>query len=159
MSRDRKITIFERELRRFTRVQVALSPHNPENGESTNFSKNIIYLGDRVAFEVEDETPNCDDIVQFFESKMDMVKSQIDNTYAGIIKRAIESYREKEEKRLSDECEKDINEYFNSLDRNLELDVENNADKSIQRLYQLRVGEIKSGFDQQRIQVEIRAFM
>lgn len=154
MSRDRKITIFERELRRFTRVQVALSPHNPENGESTNFSKNIIYLGDRVAFEVEDETPNCDDIVQFFESKMDMVKSQIDNTYAGIIKRAIESYREKEEKRLSDECEKDINEYFNSLDRNLELDVENNADKSIQRLYQLRVGEIKSGFDQQRIQVE-----
>lgn len=154
MSRDKKITIFERDLRRFTRVQVALSPNNPGSVENTGYSKNIIYLGDRVAFITEDEAPDCEDIVQFFEGKLRRVSSQIDNKYAGIIKVAIESYRLKEEKRLNEECERAINEYFDSLDRNIESDVENNKDKSITKRYKTRIRKINEKYDKQRKQIE-----
>lgn len=154
MARDKKITNFERELRRFTRVQVALSPNNPGNEEGTGFSRNIIYLGDRVAFETENEAPDCEEIVQFFESKSGKVNSQIDNKYAGIIKVAIDAYRQKEEKRLNDECENGISEYFDSLDRNLESDIENNSDKSLDKRYRSKVKEIKIKYEKQRKQLE-----
>ena len=70
MSKDKKITNFERELRRFTRVQVALSHNNPGNNDGLEFGRNLLYLGDRIAFETENETPNCEDIIQFFEKKI-----------------------------------------------------------------------------------------
>lgn len=148
MSRNKKITNFERELRRFTRVQVALSPNDPGNGDNAEFSRNIIYLGDRVAFEDEDETPDCKDIMLFFESKLQKVNTQIDNKYAGIIKVAIDSYRQKEEERLNVECEKVIREYFEALDRNLESDIENNADKTI---YEEKNNKLKNDFEKSRI--------
>ena len=154
MSRDKKITNFERELRRFTRVQVALSPNNPGNGDNSEFSRNIIYLGDRVAFETENETPDCGDIIQFFESKLYKINAQIDNKYAGIIKATIETYRQKEEERLGKECEKAIREYFDALDRNLEADVDNKTDKSIEKRYQARTKEIKVKYDKKRKKLE-----
>lgn len=154
MSKDNKITSFERDLRRFTRVQVALSPNDPRDGVTTEFSRNIIYLGDRVAFETENEAPDCEDIIQFFESKLRKISVQVDNKYAAIIKVAIQSYRQKEETRLGDECQMSIKEYFDLLDRNLESDVENNTDKSIEKRYQHRVREIRTKHDKQRKQLE-----
>lgn len=154
MSRDRKITNFERELRRFTRVQVALSQDNPRNGENVNFSKGLVYLGDRVAFEAVDILPDCEDIVQFFDDKLQRVKRQIDEKYAGIIKVSIDAYRQKEAKCLEDEYTRAINEYFESLDRNIEYDYENNTDKAIEKRYLSRVREIKAKYEKQKKQVE-----
>ena len=154
MSRDKKITHFERELRRFTRVQVALSQENPGNGVNAEFGRNILYLGDRVSFETKNEIPDCEDINQFFENKLKMVNSQIDTKYAGIIKVAIDSYREKEEKRLDEECTKVINEYFESLDRNFDSDVENNTDKILEKKFISKVEEIKDKYNKQRRQIE-----
>ena len=154
MSREKKITNFERELRRFTRVQVALSPNNPTNNSGLDFGRNLIYLGDRIAFEAENEAPNCEDILQFFEKKLAQINSQIDNKYAGIIRAAISSYREKEEVHLGEEYEKTIKEYFDALDRNLDSDVNNNTDKSISKRYQSKIREIKAKYDKQRINLE-----
>lgn len=154
MARDKKITNFERELRRFTRVQVALSPNNPTINGGSDFGRNLIYLGDRIAFEVENEAPNCEDILQFFEKKLAQISSQIDNKYAGIINAAISSFREKEEVRLGEECEKTVKEYFDALDRNLDSDVNNNTDKSIEKRYQSRIREIKAKYDKQRRELE-----
>ncbi|WP_455099568.1 AAA domain-containing protein [Peptostreptococcus stomatis] len=154
MSRDKKITNFERELRRFTRVQVALSPNNPTNNGGSDFGRNLIYLGDRIAFEAENEAPNCEDILQFFEKKLAQINSQIDNKYAGIIRAAISSFREKEEVRLGEECEKTIKEYFDALGRNLDSDVNNNTDKSISKRYQSKIREIKTKYDKQRKDLE-----
>lgn len=154
LARDKKITNFERELRRFTRVQVALSQDNPREGEGYEFSRSVIYLGNRVAFETENEAPDCEDINQFFDDKLRKVKSQIDEKYTGIIKVAIQAYRKKEEARLASESRQIINEYFESLDRNFESDVENNSDKSIEKRYSSRVKEIKAKYDKQRKQLE-----
>ena len=125
MSKDKKITVFERDLRRFTRVQVALSQRNPENGGNSDYGKNIIYLGDRVAFEKEDELPDCEDIIQFFDNKIKLVRSQVEDKYSGIIKLSIESYRQKEEAKLDEECQNSIKEYYESLDRMLRITLIN----------------------------------
>lgn len=154
MARDNKITNYERELRRFTRVQVALTQHNPGGRDSVEYGGGIIYLGDRIAFETENIMPNCDDIIDFFDNKLASVYKQIDEKYKGIIKVAIESYREKEELRLEENCQKSITEYFDSVDRNLESDVENNTDKSIEKKYDSKVSEIKTKYDKQRKQIE-----
>lgn len=153
MSKDKKITVFERDLRRFSRVQVALSQQNTGNGGNSDFGRNIIYLGDRVAFETENEAPDCEDIIQFFDRKIKSVRSQVDDKYAGIIKFAIETYRQKEEARLDEECQKAINEYFESLDRNFDSDVDNNTDKSIAKRFESKTKEIKAKYDKQRKQL------
>ena len=154
MSRDKKITNFERALRRFTRIQVALSQNNPGEGESFDVGRGIIYLGDRIAFEAENIAPDCEDIVQFFENKLHKVLRQIDEKYLGIIKVAIEAYRQKEDARLEKENRQIIKEYFESLDRNYESDIENNTDKAIEKRYSSKVREIKTKYDKQRKQVE-----
>lgn len=150
MARDKKISEFERELRRFTRVQVALSTINPTLRGDYDSVNEIIYLGDRVAFETENVSPNCDDIVEFFDNRLNIAKSQIDEKYRGIVRIAIDAYREKEASRLENECRKAIGEYFDSLDRNLETDVENNTDKELERKYQARVKEIREKYEKQR---------
>lgn len=152
MARGSKITDFERELRRFTRVQVALSQNNPGTGDVFEVSGGIIYLGDRIAFETENIAPDCDDIVQFFDNRLRKIKSQIDEKYKGIIKFAIDAYREKEEDRLESESKKAISEYCDFLDRNFETDVENNTDKALERKYSAKVKEIKAKYDKQRKQ-------
>lgn len=154
MSRDKKITNFERELRRFTRVQVALSQNNPGAGDEFDVGRGITYLGDRIAFEAENVAPDCEDIVQFFENKLHKVQRQIDEKYLGIIKVAIDAYRQKEDERLEKENRQVIKEYFESLDRNYEFDVENNTDKVIEKKYSSKVREIKAKYDKQRKQVE-----
>lgn len=154
MARDKKITNFERELRRFTKLQVALSQNNPETENVFEKTNGIIYLGNRVAFETENVTPDCEDIVQFFDNKLCKAESQIDEKYKGIIRIAIDAYRQKEEARLEAESMQAISEYFDFLDRNLETDVENNTDKTLERRYSERVKEIKAKYDKQRGKLE-----
>lgn len=150
LAREGKITNYERELRRFTRVQVALA----QSREAVDNNGSIIYLGDRVAFEAENVPPNCDDIVQFFERRLQIAQKQIDDKYNGIIKAAIDGLHEKEATRLDEISRKEIAEYSDSLDRNIESDVEGNKDKTIEKRYASRVREIKEKFDKQRRQLE-----
>lgn len=154
MTKDKKISNFERELRRFTRVQVALSENNPRMGENYDTTSKVIYLGDRVAFETENVTPDCEDIIRFFDNRLHTAKRQIDDKYKGIIKITIDAYREKETVRLEAECKQAVSEYFDSLDRNFEIDVENNNDKTLEKRYQSKIKDIKAKYDKQRKQLE-----
>lgn len=154
MVRDRRISVYERDLRRFTRTQVALSQNNPSMEEDFDKVSNNIFLGERVAFEAENIVPNCDEIIQFFDEKVKSINSQIDNKYKGIIRVAIDAYRKKEEARLEEENKKVIDEYFDSLDRNLETDIENNTDKVIERQYHAKIKEINAKYEKQRNQLK-----
>lgn len=154
LARDKKISNYERELRRFTRTQVALSQNDPGNGEYLGINEILLYLGDRIAFETVDVAPDCENIISFFDEKQKRAVSFIDEKYKGIIKEVISSYRAKEEKRLDGEMSKALDEYFSSLDRNLDSDIENNTDKSISKRYSERVREIKKKYDKQRRQLE-----
>ncbi|MCC8173093.1 MAG: hypothetical protein LIO65_01480, partial [Odoribacter sp.] len=120
MVKNKKITNFERELRRFTKVQVALSKNNPREETEFDHSKDLVYLGDRVTFVAENILPDCEDVIQFFDKNLREAQSQIDENYIGIIKSAIEEYRKNEGKRIEDECSSEIKEYCESLDKKLE---------------------------------------
>ena len=154
LARDKKISNYERELRRFSRTQVALSQNNPCNNLSVGNNEIFLYLGDRVAFEAIDIAPNCDDIISFFEEKLSRNNSFVDEKYRGIIKEVISEYRKNEDKRLEDQMQKIIDEYFASLDHNYAADVENNTDKNIAKRYSARVKEIKVKYDKQKLQLK-----
>lgn len=154
MIRGKKISNYERELRRFTRIQVALSQSHPENEQRFETNGELMYLGDRVAFEVKDIVPDCEDIIQFFKNRLAKIEKQVDEKYRGIIKVVIDDYRDKEEENLEEECQQDIREYFNSLDGNLDSDIENNSDKSIEKRYFAKIKEIKSKYEKQYKQLE-----
>ncbi|TCT16010.1 superfamily I DNA and/or RNA helicase [Natranaerovirga pectinivora] len=154
LARDKKISNYERDLRRFSRTQVALSQNNPCNDVSVGINENLLYLGNRVAFEAIDIEPDCEDIISFFEEKLRRSDSFVDEKYRGIIREVISEYEKKEDKRLDEEMQKAIDEYFESLDYNYEADVEHNTDKNIAKRYSARVKEINIKYDKQKKQLE-----
>ena len=154
LSRDKKISTYERELRRFSRTSVALSTSNPTEGKEIEISDSPLYLGDRIAFEYTDMAPNFDDIIEFFDNKLKRSQTFIDEKYKGIIKEVISEYIRKEDKKLEEEMLKAIEEYRTSLDSNLNSDAENNTDKSIAKRHSTRVNEIKAKYDKKKRQLE-----
>lgn len=154
LAKDKKISSYEKELRRFSRTPVALSQNDPRNVTNGNINDALLYLGDRIAFETVDVLPDCGDISDFFEEKLRRSNSFIDDKYKGIIREVIAEYRDKENKKLEEVMQKEINEYFASLDRNLESDIEDNTDKSIARRFSAKKKEINTKYDKQRKQLE-----
>ncbi len=154
MTKNKKISNYERELRRFTRVQVALSKNNLGAGDNFEITDGLIYLGERVAFETEDVEPECDDIIDCYDHKLLQREKQIDEEYREKIQDLVNDYREKEDVKLEDECVQAISTYFDSLDRNFESDIENNTDKNIEKRFNSKVKEIKAKYEKQRKKVD-----
>lgn len=154
LARDKKISIFERELRRFSRMQVALATRNPEVGGAPEGMDSLLYLGERVAFEAIDVRPDCHDIIQFYDDKMLSIEKQIDEKYKGIIRVLIERYRENMDAELSARISREIEAYEKQLDESLQSDIENNANQLLEKRYISRKKEITTKYDKKRKQIE-----
>ena len=73
------MSLYEKELRKFSKDNVALSLIEPQY---TQYMKNIIlYIDDRLAFEVEDSYPDCSKIINKFNEKIKQEAASIDERY------------------------------------------------------------------------------
>lgn len=147
--RKRKKDAYEIGLRRFTKMQVALSRSNPENVTS-NFKEKLVYLGERVAFNVTDVEPDYSDIIDFFSEKQSRLERMVDDKYRTIISTSISAYRDKEREHIEKEMQKETEMYFDSLDRNLDNDIANNSDCDIQKRYSSMVKDIKKEYEKKK---------
>lgn len=89
---DKKMSLYEKELRKFSKDNVALSLIEPQY---TQYMKNIIlYIDDRLAFEVEDSYPDCSKIINKFNEKIKQEAASIDERYKKIITNRVLRYKE-----------------------------------------------------------------
>ena len=146
--KNKKNRNFERELKRFTRLQVALSKNNPEEKNSES-EDDLVYLNDRIAFETEDTYPDCEDIIQKYAKKLLKEERSIDEKYRFNIVKEVAKFREDEKLKLSKEVQQEIDKYNYLLDINLKNDIENNTDKDIKIRYNKKVKEIEEKYKKQ----------
>lgn len=146
---EKKISTYEKELRKFSRSSVALSSVEPNNKEK-NVEEKILYIGDRLVFEVKDVYPDCSKIIDKFNKKVKEEEISIDNKYRKIIENKVLEYREKKNKELEELEKKDIEDYSKSLDNSLESDILKNKDQDVQREYQKQLNKIKNEYDKLR---------
>ena len=145
IANGKQISKYEIDLRRFTRGSVALSQQEPyENGNIKHGA--LIYLEDRIAFEIKDVEPDCSDIELFYEKQLKALKNAIDTKYKGIVKLSLENFRVIRDSELEEELLNEIENYALNLDGKLEDDVAQNEDKEILKRYKKAVQEIKDKY-------------
>ena len=94
-----KMSLYERELRKFSRDSVALSPIEPRNMKKNEKNKNL-YIGDRLAFEVEDIYPDCSKIINKFNEKIKQEETSINDRYRKIIENKVSEAKKEKNKEL-----------------------------------------------------------
>ncbi|WP_338986679.1 hypothetical protein HUW75_02415 [Fusobacterium polymorphum] len=141
---DEKMSLYERELRKFSKDNVALSPIEAEN------IKNTIYIGDRLAFEVENIYPECSKIINKFNTKIKEEEASIDERYKKIITNRVLRYKEEKNKDLEKLEKKEKEHYFNQLDDSLKGDILENKDQDIQKKIQKQIEEIRDKYNNLR---------
>lgn len=154
LARDNKTSRYEIELRRFSKTSLALSANDPADTNEAYKREDLLYLGDRVAFETVDVPPDCTDIDSFFDERIRKGNAFIDNKYKNIITEAINEFRKSEEKRSEEAMLQDIQEYAALLDRNLASDISDNTDRSIAKRYAAKIKDIDAKYKNLRKQLE-----
>lgn len=138
-----KMSLYERELRKFSRDSVALSPIEPRNMKKNEKNKNL-YIGDRLAFEVENIYPDCSKIINKFNEKIKQEETSINDRYRKIIENKVSEAKKEKNKEL-EKLEKE--EYFKQLDNTLETDILENKDQDIKKEIQKQIKEIKDKYN------------
>lgn len=151
-----KMSLYERELRKFSRDSVALSPIEPRNMKKNEKNKNL-YIGDRLAFEVEDIYPDCSKIINKFNEKIKQEETSINDRYRKIIENKVSEAKKeknKELERLEKEEKEEKEEYFKQLDNTLETDILENKDQDIKKEIQKQIKEIKDKYNNLRKKIK-----
>lgn len=145
---DKKMSLYEKELRKFSKNNVALSLIEPQY---TQYMKNIIlYIGDRLAFEVEDIYPDCSKIINKFNEKIKQEETSINDRYRKIIENKVSEAKKEKNKELEKLEKEEKEEYFKQLDNTLETDILENKDQDIKKEIQKQIKEIKDKYNNLR---------
>ncbi len=137
-----KMSLYEKELRKFSKNNVALSLIEPQ------YMKNIIlYIGDRLAFEVEDIYPDCSKIINKFNEKIKQEETSINDRYRKIIENKVSEAKKEKNKELEKLEKEEKEEYFKQLDNTLETDILENKDQDIKKEIQKQIKEIKDKYN------------
>ena len=146
---DKKMSLYEKELRKFSKDNVALSLIEPQ------YMKNIIlYIGDRLAFEVEDKYPDCSKIINKFNEKIKQEEASINDRYRKIIENKVSEARKEKIKELEKLEKEEKEEYFKQLDNTLETDILENKDQDIKKEIQKQIKEIKDKYNNLRKKIK-----
>ena len=148
-----KMSLYERELRKFSRDSVALSPIEPRNMKKNEKNKNL-YIGDRLAFEVEDIYPDCSKIINKFNEKIKQEETSINDRYRKIIENKVSEARKEKIKELEKLEKEEKEEYFKQLDNTLETDILENKDQDIKKEIQKQIKEIKDKYNNLRKKIK-----
>ena len=141
-----KMSLYERELRKFSRDSVALSPIEPRNMKKNEKNKNL-YIGDRLAFEVENIYPDCSKIINKFNEKIKQEETSINDRYRKIIENKVSEAKKEKNKELEKLEKEEKEEYFKHLDNTLETDILENKDQDIKKEIQKQIKEIKDKYN------------
>lgn len=141
-----KMSLYERELRKFSRDSVALSPIEPRNMKKNEKNK-ILYIGDRLAFEVENIYPDCSKIINKFNEKIKQEETSINDRYRKIIENKVSEAKKEKNKELEKLEKEEKEEYFKQLDNTLETDILENKDQDIKKEIQKQIKEIKDKYN------------
>lgn len=141
-----KMSLYERELRKFSRDSVALSPIEPRNMKKNEKNKNL-YIGDRLAFEVENIYPDCSKIINKFNEKIKQEETSINDRYRKIIENKVSEAKKEKNKELEKLEKEEKEEYFKQLDNTLETDILENKDQDIKKEIQKQIKEIKDKYN------------
>ena len=146
---DKKMSLYEKELRKFSKDNVALSLIEPQ------YMKNIIlYIGDRLAFEVEDIYPDCSKIINKFNEKIKQEETSINDRYRKIIENKVSEAKKEKNKELEKLEKEEKEEYFKQLDNTLETDILENKDQDIKKEIQKQIKEIKDKYNNLRKKIK-----
>lgn len=148
-----KMSLYERELRKFSRDSVALSPIEPRNMKKNEKNK-ILYIGDRLAFEVEDIYPDCSKIINKFNEKIKQEETSINDRYRKIIENKVSEAKKEKNKELEKLEKEEKEEYFKQLDNTLETDILENKDQDIKKEIQKQIKEIKDKYNNLRKKIK-----
>jgi hypothetical protein len=148
-----KMSLYERELRKFSRDSVALSPIEPRNMKKNEKNKNL-YIGDRLAFEVEDIYPDCSKIINKFNEKIKQEETSINDRYRKIIENKVSEAKKEKNKELEKLEKEEKEEYFKQLDNTLETDILENKDQDIKKEIQKQIKEIKDKYNNLRKKIK-----
>lgn len=148
-----KMSLYERELRKFSRDSVALSPIEPRNMKKNEKNKNL-YIGDRLAFEVEDIYPDCSKIINKFNEKIKQEETSINDRYRKIIANKVSEAKKEKNKELEKLEKEEKEEYFKQLDNTLETDILENKDQDIKKEIQKQIKEIKDKYNNLRKKIK-----
>ena len=148
-----KMSLYERELRKFSRDSVALSPIEPRNMKKNEKNK-ILYIGDRLAFEVEDIYPDCSKIINKFNEKIKQEETSINDRYRKIIENKVSEAKKEKNKELEKLEKEETEEYFKQLDNTLETDILENKDQDIKKEIQKQIKEIKDKYNNLRKKIK-----
>lgn len=149
---DKKMSLYEKELRKFSKNNVALSLIEPQY---TQYMKNIIlYIGDRLAFEVEDIYPDCSKIINKFNEKIKQEETSINDRYRKIIENKVSEAKKEKNKELEKLEKEEKEEYFKQLDNTLETDILENKDQDIKKEIQKQIKEIKDKYNNLRKKIK-----
>lgn len=148
-----KMSLYERELRKFSRDSVALSPIEPRNMKKNEKNK-ILYIGDRLAFEVEDIYPDCSKIINKFNEKIKQEETSINDRYRKIIENKVSEAKKEKNKELERLEKEEKEEYFKQLDNTLETDILENKDQDIKKEIQKQIKEIKDKYNNLRKKIK-----
>ena len=148
-----KMSLYERELRKFSRDSVALSPIEPRNMKKNEKNKNL-YIGDRLAFEVEDIYPDCSKIINKFNEKIKQEETSINDRYRKIIENKVSEAKKEKNKELERLEKEEKEEYFKQLDNTLETDILENKDQDIKKEIQKQIKEIKDKYNNLRKKIK-----
>ena len=149
---DKKMSLYEKELRKFSKNNVALSLIEPQY---TQYMKNIIlYIKDRLAFEVEDIYPDCSKIINKFNEKIKQEETSINDRYRKIIENKVSEAKKEKNKELEKLEKEEKEEYFKQLDNTLETDILENKDQDIKKEIQKQIKEIKDKYNNLRKKIK-----
>lgn len=144
-----KMSLYEKELRKFSKNNVALSLIEPQ------YMKNIIlYIEDRLAFEVEDIYPDCSKIINKFNEKIKQEETSINDRYRKIIENKVSEAKKEKNKELEKLEKEEKEEYFKQLDNTLETDILENKDQDIKKEIQKQIKEIKDKYNNLRKKIK-----
>ena len=109
------ISKFEKELRSFSRLPVALTANDPRTLNAVHSKgETVIYAGERAAFAAYDVEPQYDDIEDFYKKAVTEKYALIDLKYSSLVEAAVREYRKTEADKLRGK-EKDIRERLDAL--------------------------------------------
>lgn len=150
---DKKMSLYEKELRKFSKDNVALSLIEPRNMKKNEKNKNL-YIGDRLAFEVEDIYPDCSKIINKFNEKIKQEETSINDRYRKIIENKVSEAKKEKNKELERLEKEEKEEYFKQLDNTLETDILENKDQDIKKEIQKQIKEIKDKYNNLRKKIK-----
>lgn len=142
LAKNKKISIYEAELRRLTKTSVAISMTDPTDSEDDKLC--MEYLSDRIAFVTNDVEPDYSDIDEYFDSVLANRLNTIDAKYKSIVREAINGFRNSKNEESEAEIASQIDRFSKKLSSQIEADIKNNSDKTILKRYNEEVQSIKS---------------